>query len=63
MGIKDRIEKLEQHTGADKPECKTWVVVEGEPVPDGIADGDAVIKVTSERARDLVLRVMAGEGT
>lgn len=63
MGIRDRIEKLEQHTEASKPECKTWVVVEGEPMPDGIADGDTVIKVVSKEAKRLTEEILSGKGT
>jgi hypothetical protein len=61
--IESRVKKLEQQTGADKPESKTWVVVKGEPRPDGIADGDTVIRVLNAETKENVLRVMAGERT
>ncbi len=48
-----RIGKLEKHTGAGKPERKTWVIVKGEPRPVGVKDGDTVIIVSSEKAKEL----------
>ena len=61
--LENRISKLEQQTGADDPEQETWVVVEGEPVPDGVADTDTVIRVPDENAKQLTERVIAGERT
>ncbi len=63
MSIEKRIEKLERHSGAGKPESKTWVLVDGEPEPAGIAEIDTVIRVVSREARELTLQILAGEGT
>ncbi|MBA7666986.1 hypothetical protein ES703_75071 [subsurface metagenome] len=59
--IEKRINDLEKHTAAGKPDHKTWVVVEGEPLPDGADDGDSVIRVKDEKAKRLTERVLAGE--
>lgn len=59
----EKIEKLEKHSGAGKPERKTWVLVDREPEPAGIAEIDTVIRVGSREARELTLRILAGEGT
>lgn len=61
--IEKRINDLEKHTGAGKPDHKTWVVIEGEPLPDGVAEGDSVIRVKDAEAKELTERVLAGEGT
>ena len=63
ISIEKRIVKLEKHTGAGKPERKTWVLVDGEPEPAGIAETDFVIRVVSGEARELTLRLLAGERT
>ena len=63
MSLENRVEKLEKHTGTGEPEHKTWVVVEGEPMPDGVAATDTVIRVTNENAKQLTERLIAGEGT
>lgn len=61
-GLEGRISRLEKNTGASKPEHKTWVVVERELVPDGIADTDTVIRVRNENAKQLTERIIASEG-
>lgn len=59
--LENRIEKLEKQTGASEPEHKTWVVVEGEPMPDGIADTDTIIRVRNKKGKQLTERIIAGE--
>ncbi len=61
MSIEKRIVKLEKHTGAGKPERKTWVIVNEQPNPSGVKEHDLVIRVSSEEARKQVLRLLAGE--
>ena len=63
MNITNRIQKLERTTSADKPERKTWVIVNGELEPDGIVEIDTVIRVVDEETRKLTLRILAGERT
>ena len=60
--LESRVERLEQHTGIGKPEHKTWAVIKGEPVPDGVVDTDTVIWVNSEKAKQLTEEIIAGKG-
>jgi hypothetical protein len=62
--LKDRIERLERMAGtADKLEPKIWVVVEGEPLPEGIGPQDTILRVVTDKAKALTERIIAGEGT
>ena len=63
MNIERRLEKLEKQTGANKPESKTWVLVKGDPEPEGIEETDLIIRVSSEKVKELTLRIMEGENT
>ncbi len=60
MNNVSRLERLEGHRRAGKPP-KTWVLVNGEPEPEGVAEGDTVVWVASEEARTLTLRLVDGE--
>jgi hypothetical protein len=60
--IERRIEKLEKAPEV-KPKRKTWVLLPGQPIPDGVGDTDIIIRVGNENAKQLVERVIAGEGT
>jgi hypothetical protein len=60
--IKSRLDKLEDANLPDR-ERKTWVIVKGETDPQGIDPDDVVIRVLDEQTRELVQRILAGEGT
>jgi len=62
MDIKSRLTRLENVTPPER-ECKTWIIVSGEPEPEGIEPDDRVIIVLDEETRQLTLRLMAGERT
>lgn len=57
MSLEKRVKNLEQKTGAGKPESKTWVIVDGEPEPVGIAEKDLVIRVVDQHTKDLIAQV------
>ena len=62
MDIASRLNRLESAKPAER-ECKTWIIVSGEPEPEGIEPDDRVLIVLDEETRQLTLRLMAGERT
>lgn len=62
MDLKSRLNKLEGAT-PQKRTARTLVLLSSEPMPEDVCTDDCVIIVQDEEARQLVLRVIAGEGT
>ena len=64
--LENRIKKLEKRVDAlenKELKRKTWVLVKGEPVPEGIGENDQVIEVENERTKELTEQILRGEGT
>jgi hypothetical protein len=61
MNNVSRLKRLEGYRAGKPP--RTWVLVNGEPEPEGVAEGDTVVWVASESARTLTQRLVDGEGT
>ena len=62
MDIRSRLNRLESVTPR-KRTARTLVLLSTEPMPGEVCADDCVIIVQDEEARQLVLRVIAGEGT
>ncbi len=45
------------HTGASKPERKTWVIVNGQPDSQKIKEHDLVSRVVDQQTKDLIDRL------
>ena len=60
MDVRSRLNRLER---AKPHECepKTWIIVRGEPDPEGIEPDDRLLIVPDERTRQLTQRIIAGE--
>lgn len=63
MNIKSRLNRLESMSDPAKAEAKVWVLLYEEPEPQGIRPDDTVVRVSCPETRELVLRIIAGEGT
>lgn len=62
MDIKTRLNKLESAKPPER-QSKTWIIVSGEPEPEGIGPEDTLIICPDEETRKLTQRITAGEGT
>ena len=62
MDLKSRLNRLEGATPV-KRMARTLVLFYDEPEPEDVRPDDVIIRVSDEEARQLVLRVIAGEGT
>jgi len=62
MDLKSRLNRLEGAT-PQRRAARELVLLYSEPEPEDVRPDDVIIRVSDEEARQLVLRVIAGEGT
>ena len=62
MDLKSRLNRLEGAT-PQKRNARTLVLLYDEAEPKDVRPDDVIVRVSDEEARQLVLRVIAGEGT
>jgi hypothetical protein len=57
---KNRCLNTLQIVAAPNSESRTWVIIQGEPIPKGTAPGDLLVIIPNEAVREAVVRALTG---